>query len=311
MPNQASSPAILSRVQASERTLMRDDYTRQLHVPGDVLDLKMIERVRPPSLREYDQIPMRTPDLLRQAQFLAPILAGKRVVFMGDSDCLSLVIGIRSRYEAPCPAEMHLLDFDERLLNTALDVAGNYGFGNVLHGWRYNAFDPVPALLTGTCDVFVTNPPYGKYNRGKSARLFIGRAMELITPNRGEGVIILPDDPTRGWTGQACRSTIQFLHKHGWTVSAQHHAVHKYHLDDDPSLTSDLILVGRATPYDCAPLPFASRTVACTDISKFYGRSTQPPFPRYILSDGSRDFDWGSREEDVHEWRRSKSGFAA
>src|SRR5438270_841563 len=42
-----------------------------------------IARLRPPALREFDQIPMRTGDLLRQVKTVAPMLAGRNVAFIG------------------------------------------------------------------------------------------------------------------------------------------------------------------------------------------------------------------------------------
>ena len=306
-------PSALPDILSTERHLRRSEAVRRLHPLGDLLDLRIVEQARPFSLRAFDQIPMHGSNLLQQAQFLAPALADKHVAFMGDSDCLSLMIGLlgRNGRDTPRPAAMHLLDFDERLLSTALDLAVRHGFSELLHTWRYNVFDPIPTPLAGSCDIFVTNPPYGMYNKGKSARLFIGRAMELITPDHGEGAIILPDDPTRPWTGQAYRATLGFLNHHGWVVHAQYRAVHKYHLDDDPSLASDLILVGRTTLHRHVPLKLAGQRVGFMDIPNFYGRSTKPPFPRYILRDGTPDFSWDVNEENIHEWRHPTSGFAA
>src|SRR4051812_26467980 len=55
---------------------------------------ELIERVRPAALREFDQIPMCTPDLLRQVWAMAPILARRTVAFVGDSDATSLLLGV-------------------------------------------------------------------------------------------------------------------------------------------------------------------------------------------------------------------------
>jgi N4-bis(aminopropyl)spermidine synthase len=293
--------------QFSPSPRMRSDE----HVMNDVRALYAIERVRPPSLREFDQIPMHGFDLLRQARLLMPLLAGKQVVFMGDSDCLGVLIGMLGQRPDLRPAAIHILDFDERLLSAAEDVAVRYGFADVLHTWRYNVFDAVPKALADSCDVFVTNPPYGRYNDGKSARLFIRRAVEMIVPDHGRGAIILPDDPSRPWTGEAVKTSLRFLHRHGWEKQAQLHAIHGYHLDDDPGLKSDLILVERTKTDYYRKRPVKSRRQGWDAIPDFYGRSTRPPFPRYILSDGTLDLNWDKSEEHMYEWRRQPSKVAA
>lgn len=277
---------------------------------SDRRDLQLLEQARPPSLRDFDQIPMCGLDLQRQARLFLPLLTDACVAFMGDSDGLSLLLGLRCIRGGSRPAELHLLDFDERLLNAALKLAANAGFGNLLHAWRYNVFDPVPAALIGRCDFFVTNPPYGMRNAGESARLFIARATEVITPSGGGGAIILPDDPTRPWTGQAMRATVQFLARHGWERRAQRRALHHYHLDDDPGLASDLVLVSRIAGT-ATPSPYAGRRVDVTEIPHFYGYGTPLPYPRYIASDGTFDYDWSTNEDQTQEWQRPRSDNAA
>lgn len=273
--------------------------------------LSLVEQARPPSLRGYDQIPMRGHDLLRHVHLIGPSLADARVVFMGDSDGTSILLGLLSTRGGPRPAALHLVDFDERLLDVALDLAAHHGFSDLLHAWRYNAFDSVPPGLVGRCDWFHTNPPYGASNEGGSARLFIARGAEMINPDRGAGCIVLPDDPHRPWTGAAMRTTLQFLDHHGWTMREKLHALHQYHLDDDRELSSDLIIVSRAACKEAPALPYAGRRVAFDEIPHFYGRGTPPPYARYIAGDGKPDQDWTTIEEQAHEWQHPAGGKVA
>lgn len=277
---------------------------------ADWHDLHLVQHARPPSLRAFDQIPMRSSDLLRQAKLLAPRIANSRVAFVGDSDGLSLLLGLLGARSDVRPAALHLLDFDERLLKAALDVADQRGFGDLLHIWRYNVFDPVPAALEGCCDFFVTNPPYGMRNEGASARLFIARGTELITPSSGQGGIILPDDPARPWTEQAMSKTLKFLEHHGWVPQDRQRAFHRYHLDDDPELASDFVLVARALGA-AAPSPYTGRRVDVTEIPHFYGHGTPAPYPRYIRVDGTFDNDWTNDERQMYEWQPAACGKVA
>lgn len=283
------------------------------HLPptdADWRDLRLVERTRPPSLREFDQIAMRGPDLLRQVKQIAPAFADRSVAFVGDSDGMSALLGLFAARGGPRPAALHLLDFDERLLNALLDLAARHGFADLLHAWRYNVFDPIPAALAGGCDWFYTNPPYGMRNEGESARLFIARGCELVTA-AGAGGLVLPDDPDRPWTGQAMRATVKFLRGHGWAVRKQFRAAHRYRLDDDPSLASDLVIVEDTGGAGAPALPYAGRRVACEEIPHFYGLGTPRPYPRYITAAGALDYDWTPGEGEGHEWRRTATSKVA
>lgn len=250
-----------------------------------------VEANRPPSLRQWDQIPMRASDLARQAELVAPTLAGKRVVFMGDHDGMSLVLGLLGSSDTGyMPAKVVLLDFDERLLAAATAFAERSGFGHVLDVHPYNVFDPVPGLLKGSFDAFYTNPPYGSQNRGESVRLFLTRCLELMRTGRDSlGYAILPDDQSRSWTRSAMRETEAFMNAHGWYIAEKGRAMHGYHLDDDPELRSATVLFESVafTRALADSLRFGGRRVHPHEIPGFYGASERPPYPRYLRPDGA------------------------
>ncbi|MCL4261678.1 MAG: bis-aminopropyl spermidine synthase family protein [Anaerolineae bacterium] len=268
--------------------LMSRVTTREQHA------LTLIERYRPISLRDYDQIPMRPLDLLQQVRLMAPYLDGRVVAFVGDHDCTSMLIGLLgSQGYLPMPARMMLLDFDERLLCRAQVVAQQYGFGHIMDYCLYNVFEAVPQDLAGKFDWFYTNPPYGRYNKGESARLFITRGIELTQRGNACGCIILPDDSARPWTRKSMLATQRFLSQHGWTVDVKLNQLHQYRLDDDQELASSVILVKTDYPAKSGKrLPYACRHLGLDEIEHFYGRSIKPPYPRYIRQDNSPDYNW-------------------
>lgn len=273
-------------------------------VGEDLNDLMLVERARPRSLRTFDQIPMRGHDLVRQVKQIAPAFDGATVAFIGDSDGMSPMLGLLSARNGPRPAAMHLLDFDDRLLDAVSSLAAEYGFDDILHTWHYNVFDAPPPELARQCEWFYTNPPFGQRNNGESARLFIARGMEMVTTG-GYGGIVLPDDKMRPWTKKAMRATARFMRGHGWRREKQFMAAHQYHLDDDPDLASDLVIVRQDGVYQ--PTPFAGRYVELEEIPAFYGRKVFPPYPRYVNIDASFDYSWNRRKEQAHEWQRSSS----
>lgn len=247
---------------------------------------QLVAKTRATPLRIYDQIPMRTEDLARQAILMAPLLAGNRVAFVGDMDGTASVLGLLAVAGWPAPAQMLVLDFDDRVLNSAVALAEQHGFSHLLTVDRYNCFDPISAELLGKFDWFYTNPPYGSHNEGESARLFLTRGCELVQQNGGSGCLILPDDSRRQWTRRAMDKTEHFLRTHGWEIRAQFDQLHQYHLDDDPDLASSLILVDRTVSGGIPTMPFANRRVEMHEILNFYGRNIFPPYPTFIREDG-------------------------
>lgn len=297
------SPAVTSgsiRVLAPSSTNEHDSghlLKHWLRVPVSTADreaVEIVQRARPSALRSFDQIPMRSKDLLRQAKLVSPSLTGKRVAFVGDMDGTAMLIGLLTAGGGAAPARMIVLDFDDRVLASTLEVAVRYGFGNLIEVRRYNVFDTVPADLIGRWDCFYTNPPYGSYNSGASARLFVTRGCELTKATNGTGCIIIPDDPHRPWTRDAMIATQRFLTTHGWIVREKLNQLHQYHLDDDQDLASALMLVDRVVVAgECLnTMPFAGRQVAFDEIPHFYGRSAPPPYPRHIAADGVPSYEW-------------------
>jgi N4-bis(aminopropyl)spermidine synthase len=260
----------------------------------EVNEVERVLSARPVPLREYDQIPMRAGDLLRQVKLMAPYLQDKYVAFVGDSDCTSLLLGLLIKTGSPGPRGMLVLDFDDRLLSSMSNFAEEHGFSQLLELARYNVFDPLPIDLVGRYDWFYTNPPYGSRNNGESARLFITRGIELCNPEAACGCIIVPDDERRRWSCDAWRATRVFLGEHGWEMWEKVDRAHQYHLDDDRDLTSSTILVARHAQAlgQERHMPYAGRRVLDNEIPRFYGRRTQPPYPRYIRRDGSPDNNW-------------------
>jgi predicted methyltransferase len=229
---------------------------------------------------------MVTEDLARQAKLVAPLFSDKRVAFVGDMDGTASLLGLIATSGRYVPKELLILDFDERVLESARVLAKTHGYSELVNVRLYNCFDPVPSDLLGTADWFYTNPPYGSHNLGASGRLFITRGCELVGSQRGSGCVILPNDTNRPWTCDAMIATQHFLESHGWEISDKVENLHRYHLDDDPDLTSALIVVDQTELKLGGPMPFAGRQVRTSEIPDFYGRSTLPPYPRSIDSDG-------------------------
>jgi hypothetical protein len=246
----------------------------------------LVAKHRPHPCRQFDQIPMKSDHLALQAAYITPFIAGKNVAFIGDMDGTASYLGIQTSLGFPGPRKMLILDFDERVLEAANSLAKRFGFAELLELEPYNVFDPLPHRLRFSTDWFYTNPPYGSRNNGASARLFMARGFELTEPRLGHGCVIIPNQISRPWTLRARNATVKFFEENDWEVFEESIDVHGYHLDDDPGLMSSSLLIRRARESHIGTLPYAGRRVPMEEIAEFYGRSTKPPFPRYIGFDG-------------------------
>src|ERR1035441_7402919 len=72
---------------------------------------------RPRPLRQWDQIYMKTGDMVLQSQFVAKWADGKRLAFIGDGDAISVCVAyLHKREILPYgPSSITVFDFDERI----------------------------------------------------------------------------------------------------------------------------------------------------------------------------------------------------
>jgi len=226
---------------------------------------------RPQPLRAFDQVHMNIEDAARHIDVLAHWTEGKRVLFMGDSDGIALgLVTSAHRGLVPSPSSVTVCDFDDRVLRFIESGARAFGCTVPLKVQRYNVFDPLPPDMQAGFDFFHTNPPYGMYNAGRSITAFIERCIAGIRP-RGEGIVVLGNDPRREWTVHVLRAVLSYLVKHGVTPTRILQRVHRYVLDDDPELESGFVYCRmasrRAVVSENLPLPDSY-------IESFYGRES-------------------------------------
>ncbi len=74
---------------------------------------------RPTPLRVFDQIYMKLPDMLLQAELISRWFKEKRVAFIGDGDGIALALAHLSSQELlpGCPQSIEVFDFDERVVH--------------------------------------------------------------------------------------------------------------------------------------------------------------------------------------------------
>jgi N4-bis(aminopropyl)spermidine synthase len=234
---------------------------------------------RPTPLREFDQIHMKVADMLLQAQHVSKWVNGMRMLFIGDGDGVGLTLlhlkaaGVLERG----PSSIHLLDFDERVLESVERFAGNNGLAASVKCTLYNVADPLPADCCRAYDCFYTNPPFGSANEGASVKAFVQRGIEG-TGDDSVGCIVAADNEALPWSGPVLRNTQRLLSDNGFMVAEMIPAFHTYHLPDLPTVTSCSLIARRVIP---APAAYMSLPLAGDEVESFYGRE-KPLSVRYV-----------------------------
>lgn len=231
---------------------------------------------RPPPLREFDQIYMKTGDMVMQSEFIARWADGKRLAFIGDGDAISVCVAyLHHRKILPYgPSRVTVFDFDERICNAVKRFADAERL-ETLSARLYNCLEAFPAPAEFDC--FYTNPPWGASNEGESVKVFMERGMEA-TGHAGGGVVVVADDPELPWTRDVLANLQQAALDAGYFVQQQMPQVHSYHLDDAPELRSCNVIL---EPTGAGR---ASHSVPVTDperLANFYGRGSSPQV-RYV-----------------------------
>src|SRR6266542_2110143 len=74
---------------------------------------------RPRPLREFDQIYMKTGDMVLQSEFIARWADGRELAFIGDGDAISVCVAYLKAREIFTygPSRIVVYDFDERICN--------------------------------------------------------------------------------------------------------------------------------------------------------------------------------------------------
>jgi predicted methyltransferase len=256
---------------------------------------------RPRPLRMFDQIYMKTGDMVLQSETIADWADGKNLAFIGDGDAISVCVAyLRAREVLDFgPSHITVFDFDERMVEAVMNFADREKITN-LSARLYNVLDPMDQGEPFDC--FYTNPPWGASNNGASVNVFVERGMEAIG-HAGEGVVVIADDDELEWPKRVLASVQHFAASQGFYVSKMQRKLHEYHLDDAPELKSCNLYLA-ALPGNEAAGPSA----AVTDVRRlenFYGLS-QAPRVRYVRA--RRRLDYGVAHEDEYELEFLDSG---
>lgn len=249
---------------------------------------------RPRPLREFDQIYMKTGDMVMQSEFVAKWANDKRLAFIGDGDAISVCVAYLQKWKIfdYGPSKITVFDFDERIVSAVKRFADKERLEH-LDAVLYNCLDAFPP--SNTFDYFYTNPPWGASNNGESVKVFTQRGMEAIGFH-GQGAIVIADDEELEWPKVVLASIQKFALNQGFFVSRMMPRLHLYHLDDAPDLKSCNLIIASA-PGDRPDL--ASEPITdSVRLQNFYGQSKAPRV-KYVRE--RKRLDYGKAHDDEYE----------
>lgn len=257
------------------------DLRRAINAVSDVI------QNRPLPLREFDQIYMKAGDMVLQTSLIAQRFDGRKLVFIGDGDSISLCLAYLMHREVlgVGPSEILVLDFDQRIVNAVNRFAVREGIAGRIQARLYNCIDKLPDDLLGRYNAFYTNPPWGASNAGESVKVFAERGMEACG-NESVGAIVIADDSKVPWSQRVLAETQQFALSQSFYVQEMQTNLHEYHLDDAPDLRSCNLFL-RALPE--RKIAQSSSTLHSPRLEDFYGRS-QNLRVHYVRESGAVDY---------------------
>lgn len=266
---------------------LRVDMRAAVNAVSDVV----ANRTRP--LREFDQIHMKTGDMVMQSEAIAAWAADRRIAFIGDGDAVSVALAyLRQRDVLDFgPTRITVFDFDERTVNAVKRFADKERL-DFLDAQLYNVLDPFPEMPKFDC--FYTNPPWGASNGGASVNAFVQRGIEAVHCE-GDGCVVIADDDELDWPKEVLANVQGYAAARGFYVSRMNRKLHGYHLDDAPDLKSCNMFFSSVPGNARAAEP----SVALTDLESlrnFYGSSKEPRV-RYVRELKKPDYGKAPAEE--------------
>jgi predicted methyltransferase len=249
---------------------------------------------RPRPLRDFDQIYMKSGDMVMQSEYIASWADGKRLAFIGDGDAISVCVAYLKKRNIIDygPTKVHVYDFDQRMVSSVKRFADKERLEN-LDATLYNCLDSLPP--TAKFDSFYTNPPWGAYNNGESVNVFTERGMEAIQYD-GQGMVVIADDEELEWPKQVLARVQSFASARGFYVARMMPQLHQYHLDDAPELRSCNLLLS-SVPNNHKVVE--SKPIADPErLTNFYGRAKIPRV-RYVRE--RVQLAYGKAHDDEYE----------
>jgi len=137
---------------------------------------KIRKEIKPKT--EYEQGPLTLNAALRKVAFAISKgdILNKNVICVGDDDVLSLILALTG-----LPRSITVIDIDEDILNLIKKYAEELKVKVPIKTYLYDLKKPVPKILKGKFDTFLTQPP----DTVLGFTLFVSRGVEFLKARPG------------------------------------------------------------------------------------------------------------------------------
>ena len=245
-----------------------------------ITKIKTTLKNRPIPIWQFDQVHMFENDCLLHAKEILPTIRNKKLIFIGDSDCISLTLLLLLEEGSKfLPKQITVLDFDLRLLQFIEDTASKINHGikldTVLHNLKY----PIHNSTKEKYDFFHINPPFGSQNGGYSLKFWLYRAIDSCK-EKCDGCIIMGNPSQYNWAKIAYDNLLLELKRLNFADRITMEIKHKYYSYWDLSLTSQSILVSSAKKIIS---PIHSSEFSNKEMLNIYGDTLE--LPEYITEE--------------------------
>jgi len=138
-------------------------------------NLRGILSNRPPPEFALDQSHADFSTIIKKTLYLIKKgdIEGRRIIFLGDDDNISLAVGLTKLAE-----KITVLDIDKRIINFLSESAKNLGINN-FNALFHDLREPCPEKFFNKYDIVIMDPPY----TNEGLRLFLNRAKEVLKSN--------------------------------------------------------------------------------------------------------------------------------
>lgn len=268
---------------------------REIDLKDAINAVSDVVQNRPRPLRDFDQIYMKTGDMVLQSEQVARWADGRRLAFIGDGDAISVSVALLKHRQIfdEGPSLVTVFDFDQRICS-AISRFADHERIETLRSVHYNCADALPEEMIGKFDCFYTNPPWGASNAGESVKAFMQRGFEA-TGYSGEGLVVIADDHDLDWPQHVLAAAQKFALDAGQYIQKMQSRMHLYHLDDNPELRS-CNLFFKALPIERGPV--SSEPLGPERLANFYGRG-RPLTIRYVIE--RKRVDYGKAHDDEYD----------
>src|SRR5579872_6951381 len=102
---------------AEQQTGKQEPSRTEIDLKAAINAISDVIQNRPRPLREFDQIYMKTGDMVLQSEMVARWADGKRLAFIGDGDAISVCVAYLKKRGIINygPSKIVVYDFDERI----------------------------------------------------------------------------------------------------------------------------------------------------------------------------------------------------